>query len=272
MSNKSILTYVSGYINRKRYGIKTGNLNPKPLVDTYLEDSNCAIVAGCHVPESCDDDILYKVCNFYIETLTKTDIDYYRIKVLIPSFHNGIQPYTVEWNYDTAIYSLIEKTDTYISLLRIQDAAFNSVISVKVTDKSGCFAYGTYDISFEPIDFTVVVDCPSILYTGIFVAGEANSGYLVVPYTVTGYGNIAVEIDANEDGFSGSLESYPVIPGNGNASFPMAYDGTQPSGTKTIPVKVTYASSVTVCEASIVVEEPVVVLCTAAQNMVIEVT
>jgi len=272
VSNKSILQYISGYINRKRYGIKTGKLSPKPLINTYIANSSCIVPSDCNTPEPCDDDILYKVCNFYIAALTKQDIDYYKIKVIIPSAHNGVEPYTVEWIYDESIYELVEETQNYIILNRVQDAEFETEVFVKLTDKTRCFAYGNITINFVPIEFTVVIDCPSTLYVGTFIAGEPSSGTIVVPYTITGYGNLAVEIDTNVHGFSGSLSSFPVTPGNGNATFPIEYDGTEPSGIKAIPIKATYSSSATVCNVDITVDEPVIVLCTAAQNVVIEVT
>lgn len=272
MANKSIAKYIVGYINRKRYGITTGRLSPKPLVDTYMDGSNCAMLSQCDIPQPCDDDILYKICNFSIGELVKTDIDYYKIKLTIPSFHNGLVPYEVEWTYDDEVYELVEETGTYIILNRIQDAAFTSIVSVKVTDKDGCFASDEYEHIFVPIEFVATLTCAGITYTGTFEAGEASTGNISVPYTIQGYGNISIVIDTNAHGFSGSVASFPVTPGNGTSSFPLVYDGTEPSGVKTIPVKLTYGISTFSCNVDITVAEPVVVLCTEAQNMVIEVT
>ena len=271
MANKSIAKYIVGYINRKRYGITTGKLSPKPLVDTYTENSNCAVQISCDAPQPCDDDIVYKICNFSIGDLVKTDIDYYKIKFTIPSFHNGLIPYVTEWTYDTDIYELVEETASYITLNRIEDAEFVSVVSVKVTDKDGCFAYQEYDITFVPIEFIATLNCGSISYTGTFEAGEASTGNISVPYTIQGYGNIVIAIDTNVHGFSGSVASFPVTPGNGTSSFPLVYDGTEPSGVKTIPVKLTYGISTSSCNLNVTVAEPPApVACTAAQNLVIE--
>lgn len=272
MSNKSIAKYVVGYVNRKRYGITTGRLSPKPLVDTYTEGSNCTAQTGCETPQPCEDDIVYKICNFSIGTFIFTEVNYYKIKLTIPAFWNGVEPYEVLWSYDSETYELVEQTGTYIILNRLKDAEFTSIISVKVIDKDGCFAYQEYEHIFVPIEFVVALTCLGIGYNGTFVAGTPSTGNVVCGYTIQGYGDVSIRIGDNTDGFSGSVASFPVTPGNGSTSFPLAYDGTGTAGEKTLSVVLSFGNSTSSCTLLVTVNEPVIVLCTAAQNMVIEVT